>query len=425
MNIDRRGFGLGGLSAAASLACAASARAAILRPDRSKRLFCYVGSWTEGKGGAGGRGGVHVMSVEPKNGVMTHLQSVDPQINAGYLAVSPDGSSLFVNDERRDFGGIPGSGGGVLGYSIDRKSGLLTRRSKVSSMGANPAYISVDKTGRRFAVANHAGYEPVVHVRDRQIVRAFDDATVALFDALPQGQIGGVKAVATLVPAAGPAPAVWTGLPPTFAASPHAHSVNWDPTNRWIVVCDKGGDRIFTFSVEHDNLIASQCFRARPGSSPRHSAFHPTLPLIFVVNEQGPTLSMFRFNPENGSLSHLQTIDTVDIPSPPEAPVFIPADVHVHPFMPMVYATTRRANSIAALRLSGHPGRMERIQVVGSGGQTPRSCAIDPQGRFLFAGNQDSGNIQVFRIDPQTGKLQEPRMAAALPKPVCLKFLAL
>jgi 6-phosphogluconolactonase len=37
--------------------------------------------------------------------------------------------------------------------------------------------------------------------------------------------------------------------------------------------------------------------------------------------------------------------------------------------------------------------------------------------------NQDSENVVTFRIDQQTGKLEDTGIESSIPTPVCLKFL--
>jgi len=49
----------------------------------------------------------------------------------------------------------------------------------------------------------------------------------------------------------------------------------------------------------------------RPGAGPRHIAFHPTLPLVFVANELDSTVATLRFDAERGALSPLDTFSTV------------------------------------------------------------------------------------------------------------------
>jgi len=57
-------------------------------------------------------------------------------------------------------------------------------------------------------------------------------------------------------------------------------------------------------------------------------------------------------------------------------------------------------------------------------GKTPRNFEIDPTGKFLFLANQDTNNVVVFRIDPNSGRLTPTGQTLHVPSPVCLKFVA-
>jgi 6-phosphogluconolactonase len=57
-------------------------------------------------------------------------------------------------------------------------------------------------------------------------------------------------------------------------------------------------------------------------------------------------------------------------------------------------------------------------------GKAPRNFEIDPTGKFLFVGNQESNNIVVFRIDPNSGRLTPTGQTLHVPSPVSLKFMA-
>jgi 6-phosphogluconolactonase len=47
---------------------------------------------------------------------------------------------------------------------------------------------------------------------------------------------------------------------------------------------------------------------------------------------------------------------------------------------------------------------------------------IDPAGRFLYAANQESGSIECFAIDQETGLLEHTGRVASVPSPSCLVF---
>jgi 6-phosphogluconolactonase len=57
-------------------------------------------------------------------------------------------------------------------------------------------------------------------------------------------------------------------------------------------------------------------------------------------------------------------------------------------------------------------------------GKTPRHFTLDPSGKFLLAANQDSSDITIFKVHPNTGQLTpvgQPVKDA--PVPVCVLFV--
>jgi 6-phosphogluconolactonase len=55
-------------------------------------------------------------------------------------------------------------------------------------------------------------------------------------------------------------------------------------------------------------------------------------------------------------------------------------------------------------------------------GRVPRNFNVHPAGGLLLAGNQDSGTIVPFRIDPETGALRPTGRVTETPSPVCIVF---
>jgi 6-phosphogluconolactonase len=53
----------------------------------------------------------------------------------------------------------------------------------------------------------------------------------------------------------------------------------------------------------------------------------------------------------------------------------------------------------------------------------PRNFAIDPSGGYLFAENQNSNTIVLFKIDPAAGRLEKTDTVLMVPSPVCIRFL--
>jgi 6-phosphogluconolactonase len=70
-------------------------------------------------------------------------------------------------------------------------------------------------------------------------------------------------------------------------------------------------------------------------------------------------------------------------------------------------------------------GRLTFVERCSSGGKTPRHFEIEPSGAFLLVANQNSGTINVFRVDAKTGRLQPTGSKAVADMPMCVKCLRL
>ena len=397
--------------------------AAQAQAQSATRLFAYVASWTSGPGiGVGNGGGVSVFSVDMATGTLTPVMRTGQEfdkMNAGYLTVNPNGRFLYATNEVESYDNEFG-GGAVLTFAISQADGSIAHVGTQPSMGVWPAYISIDKSGSHVTVANHGNYDPSVRVVKKngvpEIEKVWDDGTVALLPVNADGTLDRASDVAILERT--------QSVDKVTQRSAHAHSVNWDPSQRMVVVCDKGCDRVYTYRVANGSrmLADGKTLKTEPGIAPRHSSFHPRLPYVFVVNERQSSLSCYRYDANTADISLVQTIPTIP---PAYAMNNSPADVHVHPNGTFVYSSNRGHNSITIFRIDEASGRMTLVDIVSTQGSTPRGFNFEPSGRFLFAANQGTGSIMTFAVDGESGKLTPTGAKVDVPRPVCVQFAAL
>ena len=88
-----------------------------------------------------------------------------------------------------------------------------------------------------------------------------------------------------------------------------------------------------------------------------------------------------------------------------------------------LYGSNRGHDSIAVFAIDEAGGKLTAVERTSTQGKTPRSFAIDPTGQFLFAVNQNTNNLVLFRIDQQTGGLTQAGESLQVPSPVCVKFV--
>jgi 6-phosphogluconolactonase len=384
-----------------------------------KKLYAYVASWTKGPFGAGGGGGITTFTVNMSDGSLTQVAKTAPEfdgLNGGNLCISADGRFLYCTHEAPTLDGKPGTGGGVHSFAINRDNGSLTHLNVVPSMGVNPCFIVIDKTGKRVVVANHGDFTKSVQVAKRNgvpvIENPTDDGTVSMFAVKPDGSLETACDVA-----------VFERRPLTQAGpGAAAHSVNFDNTGRWVVACDVGADHIYVYPFDANSraLGKAKVFPTPPGRAPRHSAFHPRLPYFFITNERESILSSFRFDSKTGVVSPINTVPTIPADFKERNAL---ADIRIHPNGKFVYGSNRGHDSLAIARVEEETGKLVPVDIASTLGGNPREFDFEPSGKFLYVGNQTTNQMVTFAVDPDTGKMTPAGPKTDILKPACVKFL--
>jgi 6-phosphogluconolactonase len=362
-------------------------------PQKDKYLF-YVGTYTEN--GSKSKG-IYVYRYDAGTQEITSLGLAAETTNPSWVAIHPNGHFVYAVNEVQKYKG-PNSGG-VSAFSLDPATGKLTLLNEVSSRGADPCYITVDKTGKYVLVANYTG------------------GSIAAFPISDDGKLSEASA---FVQHTG------HGANPKRQEAAHAHSIDLSPDNRFAFVDDLGLDELLVYKFDagkgtlspNDPAFAS----LDPGAGPRHFALHPSGRFAYVVSEMHSTVTAFSADLKTGAFHPLQTISTL-----PESfkGQNDDAEIEIHPSGKFLYASNRGHNSIAVFAIDASKGTLTRVEDTSTEGKTPRNFAIDPTGKLLFAENQESDNIVVFRIDEKTGKLSPTGKVLEVGHPVCIKFLAL
>jgi 6-phosphogluconolactonase len=334
----------------------------------SQQRTVYVGSgaWS------GETGKIQVFYLDPDTAALSLVQELAAGGVAAFMVRSLDGRTLYVADEVQ---------GSIASYEIAPGSGELRLKNRVMTAG-HPVYLALDPRGTVLATC------------------FFAEAKTELFALEPDGRIG---ASACLVD-----------------SGKESHCTVFDPNGRCLFVPTRG-----------DNWVAQYRFdpagrRLTPqsppyvheveGAGPRHLAFHPNGRVAYLLNELNLSLSVYAFDAEQGTLSPLQR-------SLAAAPAGLSggasADVHVHPEGRYLYASNRQGeqSTLAIFELDSSSGRARLVGHESTRGSTPRNFALDSAGRILIVGNQDSGNVAVFRIRAGGGALDYVASRAVAPGP--------
>jgi 6-phosphogluconolactonase len=85
-----------------------------------------------------------------------------------------------------------------------------------------------------------------------------------------------------------------------------------------------------------------------------------------------------------------------------------------------VYGSNRGDDSLVVFATDASTGRLTVKGHTSIGGKYPRHFTVDPTGRFILAGHQNSGTIAVLRLDPASGMPSLVGSPVKVDKPVCL-----
>jgi 6-phosphogluconolactonase (cycloisomerase 2 family) len=180
--------------------------------------------------------------------------------------------------------------------------------------------------------------------------------------------------------------------------APHAHQVQSDPSGRWVVSVDLGTDSVRVCTLAGGGLALHRETALRPGSGPRHLAFHPDGGYAYVLNELAPTVTVCRWDAVVGTLKPL-----AEIPVLPGAPAgdAHPSGIVASPDGRFVWTATRGEDVLSVFAAEGEGEGLRLLGTVGCGGRWPR--ALTEAGGFLYVADERSGVVAWFTVDPATG----------------------
>ncbi len=342
----------------------------------------YLGTYTRATSK-----GIYAIRLDGDTGALSEPILAAEATSPSWITLSPDKKFLYA---------VHGSKAQALAFSVDATQGTLTPLPGANTEAASAScHLVVDTTGQTLLAANYGdGYLTSVPIR-------------------ADGTLG----TPTSIQHSG------KSVNPTRQEKPHVHSVTLAPDNRHVIVCDLGQDKIFTYALDAATAKLTPANPASvatdPGVGPRHFAFGANGRHGYAINEMGGSISVLDYNAANGALTPRQTVPTL-----PRDFTGLKwnAEVRVHPNGKFVYGSNRTHDSLAVFAVGPTTGLLTPVQMVLSGGKTPRNFALSPDGKWLVCGHQDSDELVVFSVNPETGRLTATPHAAKLSMVVCVLF---
>ena len=211
-----------------------------------------------------------------------------------------------------------------------RESGKLKLLGRADTGGKNGVRQALDPSGKFLIVANYAS------------------GTVAV---LPVAEDGALSDQTQLVELKGT-----PGPHRVRQVSSHPHDIVFDPSGRFVVVPDLGLDRTFVFRFDPaaGQLTEASFVDGRPTSGPRHVAFHPTRPILWILNELDSTHDRLPVGRRARRAAPVQIISTLRTGYTGNSTA---AELAVAPSGAFVYASNRGGDDVASMRSTRPPAR--------------------------------------------------------------------
>ncbi|MGW6731120.1 lactonase family protein [Streptomyces sp. NPDC055013] len=348
-----------------------SAQAESREPSGPRPL--HLGTYTSVDGGGEGIG---LARYDPESGRITGTGTIAGVGDPSYLAVHPNGRTLYAVNERDD--------GAVTAVRLADRKVLGSR----STGGAAPCHLSVHPGGRWLLCANYGTGSVAVHPIDAS---------------------GALGERSDLVTHSDPAPGPGQD-------GPHAHQFVTSPDGGHVLAVDLGTDTVYSYRLDQKAGTLTEVARARtePGAGPRHLTFHPGGRYAYLANEVDNTVAVCAYDRGTGRLSigAAQSTGTGSGTS-------YPAQLVVTRNGRYAYLANRGHNSLTRYAVEADGARLRLLDTVPVSGDFPRQIALSPDGTLLFTANQRSSTVSVFHVDEDSGELKLAGEPFASPVAVC------
>jgi 6-phosphogluconolactonase len=297
-------------------------------------------------------------------------------------------------------------------YSIDANTGLLTRTSQHDVNGSPGALVYCAPKQMLYAALRPEGRIVAFKVEPGGALKYLSSHDVKVDPAHLSTDLAGMFLLAAYYPSGevsvhkidtdGRLAIIgkWTDT----AANAHAVVVH-PRTNAFVLVPHTSADRIFQFRFNPVNGDLSPCVPAyrltQDHTGPRHLVFHPAIERAYTSNEQGGSVSAYKFDILKGDLTLLDTWATLPEGFQGDNAC---AEIRIRPGAKHLYVSNRGHDSLAGFEIEPTEGKLKPLGQTPTE-QTPRSFDIDPSGKFLYAAGESSNRLSAYKIDDATGRL--------------------
>lgn len=324
--------------------------------------------------------GIYRVTLNTDTQKLENLSLVAKVGNPTYLATNDDQSILYSIISEGDQGGLVSL--------IKQEDGTYDRHTVLLAEGSAPCYVAYD-TNRQFVyTANYHSGEVAVYKTDKAGNLELADTVAHVGSSVHENQ-----------------------------DAPHAHYLDLTPDEKYIVACDLGTDKVYTYEVSEDGKLNEVThLEVAPGTGPRHLVFHPTLDIAYLFGELSSEVLVLDYDKESGEFSVNQTISTI----PSEHDSFNSgAAIRISSDGKYLYASNRGHNSIVTYEVDAD-GKIALLGYTPTEGETPRDFNLTPDEKYVVVGHQDEDYLTLFERNQENGELSLLQKEVEGPEVVCV-----
>lgn len=357
--------------------------------------------------------GISVYDYEEETGTFSSVFHGFSDIAVSFLGDSRHNNILYATNET-DVLTEDGFGNEIIALALSNGADLVSILDTSSSLGPNPSWLCIDKTGKYLLAAHHGGFGHTSTVirndnGDLCEMPVLDQSHIIMFRLKENGSFD--KPVDAFLPK--------TKDPSVPTKISRTHCISKAPFANLYLVCDKGLDLVFSITIDYqtETLKLLDQVSVAPGAAPRYGTCHNVLPIFFADMEEKTDIYSFCYD-EDGRLSVLQIINVF-----PETPACKSkaSDIIFDASFRHLYVGYRGENLIAIIDVDEN-GVMSLNTKIKNPDGAPNILRFSPDKRFLFVTNIFEGVISQYQVE-KNGLLTYMRQAAADSCPATMLFV--
>ncbi len=363
-------------------------------PCPTTGFHLLVGTYTQGRSE-----GIYLYRFNAQTGDLHGPVGLIRSANPSFIVFSRNRQLFFaVNENASD--AADHSGGRISSFRFNPRTGEMHEVDSRETQGDEPAYASISPDGRYLFVANYA---------------SVSGGSLAVIRAGSSGALGAVRQCEAYP---------GSGVNRDRQAAGHMHSAVMEPSGEYLFAADLGADKVMAYHYRPDNPerplepADPPYFPAPPGSGPRHMVFSEDGRFAYLTLEL--TGAVMCLSHCEGRLTERQT----------------------HPLAPAGFSGQVAAG---ALRLSedgrfllvlnrGDDNHLSVLPVDPDNGlltfvdrspvgRMSREFVLAPGGRFVLVANQGDNSVDVFRRNPESGRLGDKLQSIDVDSPAFLTLV--